>query len=63
LSGGGDADSDALALAVNVGTGLFERPAVAIVVEGRQVREGERELCQILAAEAEVTWREGDYGG
>jgi hypothetical protein len=70
LSSAGNTDSDlSLALAVNVGTGLFERSAVAIVVEGRQVREGERE--PILRARTGLPdtrdrgggYMEGDYGG
>ena len=41
MSGGGNADSDSLTLALadNVGMGLFERSAVAIVVEGGQEQE------------------------
>ena len=59
LSGGGNADSDPLTLAVNVGTGLFECSAVAIVVEGGQVRECVRTGLRdkkLFATEAEVTF-------
>ena len=63
-----DSNRLASALADDVGTGLFERSAVAIVVEGGQVRVGEREpesadgSARYSRPRRKVTWT-GDYGG